>query len=288
MINLAVIEIKDIMKYLVRLTIVLTIVIGLTRYFSGFKTQMTQKTEDIKQISFLSCLDMTIPSIKEFNHKDEKIIEKKEKESPVKMALGVELGMAETLIKKGEEKAGEKIAKEEKGNTQEESTENNEKKEEQKNDEKIEEAKTGLPTQVLENNVPEKFTNTYKTVKIRNETDIKLTEEMLKPNVNINMKNILIYHTHSSESYTKSEKYTYKASGNFRTLDKERSVIRVGTELEKYMKNYGYKVSHDTTLYDYPSYNASYDRSYNGVKKFLEKNKETDILFDIHRDAIRR
>lgn len=286
MINLAVIEIKDIMKYLVRLTIVLTIVIGLTRYFSTFKTQMIHKTEDIKQVTFLSCLDMTIPSIKEFNHKDEKELEKTKKESPIKMALGVELGMAETLIKTEEKNKAQ--GKTENKDSQTENNINAAENTKVESEEKIEEAKTGLPTEVLENNVPEKFTNTYKTVKIRNETKIKLTEEMLKPNVNINMKNILIYHTHSSESYTKSEKYTYEASGNFRTLDKERSVVRVGTELEKYMKNYGYKVSHDTTLYDYPSYNASYDRSYNGVKKFLETNKGTDILFDIHRDAIRR
>lgn len=286
MINLAVIEIKDIMKYLVRLTIVLTIVIGLTRYFSTFKTQMIHKTEDIKQVTFLSCLDMTIPSIKEFNHKDEKELEKNKKESPIKMALGVELGMAETLIKNEEKNKAQ--GKTENKDLQKENNINDAENTKVESEEKIEEAKTGLPTEVLENNVPEKFTNTYKTVKIRNETKIKLTEEMLKPNVNINMKNILIYHTHSSESYTKSEKYKYEASGNFRTLDKERSVIRVGTELEKYMKNYGYKVSHDTTLYDYPSYNASYDRSYNGVKKFLETNKGTDILFDIHRDAIRR
>ena len=141
---------------------------------------------------------------------------------------------------------------------------------------------------MLENNVPEKFTDTYNTVKIRNETDIKLTKEILTPNVKMNVENIFVYHTHSCESYTPSEKYKYKASGNFRTRDIERSVIRVGTELEKYMTNYGYHIIHDTTLYDYPSYNESYDRSYEAAKKQIEENEGLEVLFDIHRDAIRR
>ena len=109
---------------------------------------------------------------------------------------------------------------------------------------------------------------------------------MLKPDVTLNTKNIIIYHTHTCESYTKTEKYKYKSTGNFRTTDINYSVARVGTELTKYLKYYGYNVIHDTTLYDYPSYSASYDRSLKGVAKLLKKNKDTDILFDIHRDAI--
>lgn len=190
-------------------------------------------------------------------------------DSVLKGVLSVELGMIDNLQEKGKEKVQEG------------------KKEEKIENEKLEEAKTGLETKVQESNVPQKFTTSYNTVKIKNETKIKLTEEILKPDVKINTKNILIYHTHSCESYTQSEKYTYKASGNFRTTDKERSVIRVGTELTKYMQNYGHKVIHDTTLYDSPSYNGAYTRSYNNVAKLLDKNKGTEVLFDIHRDAIR-
>lgn len=279
MINLAVVEIKDVIKYLVKITVVITVVIGLTRYFSSFKTKIDFTTKEIQAETFLSCLDTTIPSIKEWNQKDEENnIGKTNTTGALKMALGVELGMMDSLSKEdGEEKTN---------TTQEENTIQNEEK--SNNKEIIEEAKTGLETEIQETNVPEKFTTTYNTVKIKNETKIKLTEEILTPNVNINMKKLLIYHTHSCESYTPSEKYTYKASGNFRTTDKECSVIRVGTELEKYMKNYGYHVIHDTTLYDYPSYNGSYDRSLNNVEKLLEQNKGTEVLFDIHRDAIRR
>lgn len=266
MINLAVIEMKDIIKYLVRITITITVVVALTRYFLNFRTNLQNGVEEIKNQTFLSCLDTVIPSIKNVNHMEDNSI--KNTESPLKMALKVELGMIDS-VENQEKKQGSEVnvTKEEQG-------------------EEIKEAEVGLETEVQESNVPQKFTTTYNTVKIKNETKIKLTKEMMTPNVKINTKNILIYHTHSCESYTPSEKYTYQKSGNFRTLDKERSVIRVGTELEKYMKNYGYNVIHDTTLYDYPSYNSSYNRSYSNVAKILDKNKDYEVLFDIHRDAI--
>ena len=270
MINLAVIEMKDIIKYLVRITIIITVVVALTRYFLEFRTNLQSHTEQIGQQSFLSCFDTVVPSIKEVNGKNEEELYHNT-EGGLKMALGVELGMMDNVKSKEEEEVVENDIEEEQ--SEEEA-------------EELQEAKTGVETEVQESNVPEKFTTTYGTVKIKNETDIKLTTEILTPNVTINTKNILIYHTHSCESYTPSEKYTYKASGNFRTTDKARSVIRVGTELTKYMQNYGYNVIHDTTLYDYPSYTGSYSRSYANVAKLLDKNEGTEVLFDIHRDAI--
>lgn len=272
MINLAVIEMKDIIKYLVRITIIITIVVALTRYFYGFRTKIQNKAEEIKEYTFLSCLDTAVPSIKSVNYPKDSNSEDYSME-PLKMALKVELGMVERIeIKKDTEQIIEESKKEDNSKIEEE--------------ENIQEAKEDVQTEVLKNNVPETYTTTYNTVKIKNGTKIKLTEEILTPDVTINTKNILIYHTHTCESYTPSEKYTYTKSGNFRTTDITRSVVRVGTELEKYMKNYGYNVIHDQTLYDYPSYNGSYDRSLSNVGKLLDKNPGTEVLFDIHRDAI--
>ena len=92
MINLAVVEIKDIIKYLVKLTIVITIIIALTRYFSGLKTKLN--TDDISSKPFMICLDTVIPSIKNVNYNDEKVAEKL---NPLKMAFGVEIGMINAL-----------------------------------------------------------------------------------------------------------------------------------------------------------------------------------------------
>ena len=269
MINLAVIELKDIIKYLIKITIIILLAVSLTKFFSSFKTKL-----NVEKKSFLSCLDVVIPSMIDVNENEEntKKVDKAEIK-PLKMALETELGVINALEKNGETEADE--------------TSSANKEETEADAGKVEEAKTGVKTEVIETNVPEKYTTEYNGVKIRNETDnIKLTKAMLKPDVTLNTKNIIIYHTHTCESYTKTEKYKYKSTGNFRTTDINYSVARVGTELTKYLKYYGYNVIHDTTLYDYPSYSASYDRSLKGVAKLLEKNKDTDILFDIHRDAI--
>ena len=269
MINLAVIDLKDIIKYLIKVTILIAVVVILTKFFSGFKTKL-----NISKNSLLSFLDITIPSIKLSNNNEEKIVNNVIEKKPLKMVLGLELGVLDSTEKNTD-------------NTESVSTNTtNDNNTESMNEEEVEEAQTGIETKVLENNVPEKYTSEYNGVKIRNETDIKLTKDMLTPNVDINTKSIVIFHTHTCESYTPTEKYKYKASGNFRTTDINYSVARVGTELTKYMQHYGYNVIHDTTLYDYPSYSESYDRSLKGVAKILEENQNTDILFDLHRDAI--
>ena len=269
MINLAVIELKDIIKYFIKITMLIAVIVGLTKYFSGFKTKL-----NIDKSSFLACLDTVIPSIRSVNKKAEEST--KAKIEPLKMVLSVELGMIDSIEKSISENTNNETNNETNSIIEENNTQN----------EVIKEAETDLKTEVLENNVPEKYTVEYNGVKIRNETDnIKLTEEMLLPNVNINTKNILIYHTHTCESYTPTENYQYEASGNFRTKDINYSVARVETELTKYLQYYGYNVIHDTTIYD-SSYSQSYDRSLKGVAKLLEENEDTDILFDIHRDAI--
>ena len=58
---------------------------------------------------------------------------------------------------------------------------------------------------VQENNITPKVTSSYGSVQINNQSDYEITEEMLNPNVEItNKKDILIYHTHTCESYTAS------------------------------------------------------------------------------------
>ena len=58
---------------------------------------------------------------------------------------------------------------------------------------------------VQENNITPKVTSSYGSVQINNQSDYEITEDMLVPNVEItNKKDILIYHTHTCESYTPS------------------------------------------------------------------------------------
>ena len=146
--------------------------------------------------------------------------------------------------------------------------------------------KDNVKTEVIPNNVPNNYTNSFNGVEIKNGTSYNLDENIFYSPLEINRSNIIIFHTHTCESYTPSDKYPYEESGNFRTIDLNYSVARVGLELNNYLLSYGYNVIHDTTYHDYPSYSGSYGRSMATVENILSSNPNTDIIIDIHRDAI--
>ncbi|MCI9177233.1 MAG: stage II sporulation protein P [Clostridia bacterium] len=270
MINMAVVSLKDIIKYLIKITIIIAVAIGLIRCFAYMKEGI-KNTQMLQRNSLLSCLDITIPGIASIHEGEEKkqtdtVLE------PLNLLFGMELKMIGSVNKEKNVALEENNKEEEEKNKEEETT--------------IEKATTGLKTQVQSSNVPEKYTTQYNGVKVRNETDYKLTKELLAPNIKVNKENIIIFHTHACESYTSSEKYSYKPTGNFRTTDKNYSVVRVGKELSNQLKSYGYKTIHSEVLHDYPSYSGSYTNSLKTVNKLLEENKNTDIVIDLHRDAI--
>ena len=329
MINMAVISLKDIIKYLVKITIIIAIVVGLTRYFLSIKNNVensnnsgevskatsessgkesgseattgednysSSKTEEANESNknnlnswqnFLSCLDISIPAMAQVNSKENNNAPKENK--TIEDILSVNLGVIDNLKSSSDSKQmAEKNVDNENSTDNRSNTEDDENKDNNSNSlENIEHAETGLKTEVLDSNVSPRYSQEYYGVKIRNETDYKLTNEVLDPtSLEINTNNIIIYQTHSCESYTASEKYQYKQTGNFRTTDKNFSVIRVGRELTNQLKSYGYNVIHDENYHDYPSYTGSYTSSLNTVTKLLEENKDTDIVIDVHRDAV--
>lgn len=98
---------------------------------------------------------------------------------------------------------------------------------------------------------------------------------------------VLIYHTHSCESYVPSTKYKYIPSDNDRTEDMNFTVVRVGEELSNYLqKEYNMEVIHDKTVHDRDNYNRAYTKSADTVQKYLEKNNNFDLVIDLHRDAL--
>ncbi len=268
MINLAVINLKDIGKYLIKIIIALIVLWLFGKFLLSFNTK--QSTEIFRKIDvtkLLSVLDETIPGMKQINNEEDIFETDIEKIDTLKVIFSTQLGMIYNV--KNEE--------------------NKEVKEEQKENTKIEEvqkAQTGLQTEVIQNNVPNKFTNAYNGVFIKNGTDYNLTEEILKSDIEVNNRNIMIFHTHTCESYTATEKFNYTQTGTYRTTDLNYNVARVGTELKNQLLSYNYNVIHDTTYHDYPAYNGSYDRSLNTVRNLLLTNKDTDVIFDLHRDAI--
>ena len=97
---------------------------------------------------------------------------------------------------------------------------------------------------------------------------------------------ILIVHTHGSEAYTPAGDADVVWSGDHRSTDTRYSVVRVGDEMAKVFGEAGISVLHDRTLYDYPSYSGSYDRSLEGIQKHLKAHPSIRFILDVHRDAI--
>ena len=162
---------------------------------------------------------------------------------------------------------------------------NTEKNTEDKNED-IQPVSTEVGTQVVtQNPIKENCNVEINGVKIKNETSFEINNSVLDTTLDISKENILIFHTHTCESYTPTEQYNYQQTGNFRTTDLNFSVARVGDELTNYLMGYGFNVNHDKTYHDYPAYTGSYTRSKATVENILKSNS-SDIIIDLHRDAI--
>lgn len=99
---------------------------------------------------------------------------------------------------------------------------------------------------------------------------------------------VLIYHTHATESYTPTANMDYTASYSWRNTDTNQNMVAVGKVMADKLNSLGYNTIQDTTLHDYPSYNGSYDLSKETVEKYLEKYPSIKIVLDVHRDAVER
>ncbi len=99
---------------------------------------------------------------------------------------------------------------------------------------------------------------------------------------------VLILHSHSCESYTPSPGLEYESSGDYRTLEKDRSVIAVGDALAAELEKRGVACVHDRELHDYPDYNRSYASARASSKALLEQYPSVVLIIDLHRDALDR
>lgn len=271
MFNVTILKIKDIKKYLLVMIFIILATILISKYLPKIKEQKNIIPNILTNNSMLKCLDKTMPTISSVENVEQENSHKVEEDNIWHGILKTQISSINNIQAVEEEKKEEKIEKVEENNNK---TEN------------IEIAQTGVATEVITNNpIKESYNTEYGKVKIKNETEYQLTNEMLTPDITIENKNIVLFHTHSCESYTSSEAYPYTPTGTFRTTDLNYTVTRVGTELENQLKQYNYNVVHNTSYHDYPAYNGSYTRSLATVENIL-KTTPSDIVIDVHRDAI--
>ncbi len=133
---------------------------------------------------------------------------------------------------------------------------------------------------------------------IRNATTLSsdeiLKSALLPPDYKITLNapadepQVLIMHTHTTESYEPCERDFYDDSFTSRTTDMSANMAAVGDVMTEIFEKNGIRTLHDTTIHDYPSYNGSYDRSRITVTDILEKYPSIKVVLDVHRDAIER
>lgn len=97
---------------------------------------------------------------------------------------------------------------------------------------------------------------------------------------------VLIMHTHTTETYELEEKDWYDPEFTCRSTDLAVNMAAVGEEIAAQLNAAGIVTLHDTTLHDYPSYNGSYERSNETVRAYLEQYPSIKVVLDVHRDAI--
>lgn len=96
---------------------------------------------------------------------------------------------------------------------------------------------------------------------------------------------VLIYHTHTSESYMDEDVDYFYESFYSRTQNNDYNVTAVGDAIADVLNKRGIKTMHDTTVHD-STYSGSYDRSAQTVESIMEHHTDIKVVIDIHRDAI--
>ena len=147
----------------------------------------------------------------------------------------------------------------------------------------------GVPAKTLVPTDPSGYTVCGK-VYISNSTKYTLSnEELLKPfgaELTGEAPQILILHSHGSEAYTPAADDGIVWSGDCRTTDTRYNVVRMGDAMAEVFGQAGISVLHDRTLYDYPEYAGSYDRSLAAIDRYLKEYPSIRFVLDVHRDAI--
>ena len=146
---------------------------------------------------------------------------------------------------------------------------------------------------------------------VRNCTELsndELYEESSKPydfqiDGNSSEPQILIYHTHATESFEPFDRdfcdtsYTWRSTDNTQNVvflgdiiasHPEMNMLSVGDKICEQLDKAGVAYIHDTLVHDYPSYDGSYDSSRMAVKQILEEYPSIKVCLDVHRDGIER
>lgn len=115
--------------------------------------------------------------------------------------------------------------------------------------------------------------------------NLDIIEMLATPKLNCDgSPEVLIYHTHSTESYADGD--TYEAGHVFLNESDEKNMVAVGDEFAAVLEAHGIGVIHDTFHHISAGYNQAYASSRDGVIGVLSKYSTVKLVIDIHRDSV--
>lgn len=97
---------------------------------------------------------------------------------------------------------------------------------------------------------------------------------------------VLLYTTHTSESYANSEKYQFEYTSPRRTTDGRYNMLAISSTLASNLNNKGINTICSLTPHDYGEYNSAYTNSRRTMTTLIQENTNISIAIDVHRDAI--
>ena len=98
---------------------------------------------------------------------------------------------------------------------------------------------------------------------------------------------VLVYHTHDTEAYRPTPEASYKPSGDFRTEEAEMSVMAVGEELCRILReDYGIEAIHAVERHEKPLITTAYSRSLETMLYYKELYPTLEMFIDLHRDGV--
>ncbi|MBQ6825801.1 MAG: stage II sporulation protein P [Clostridia bacterium] len=132
----------------------------------------------------------------------------------------------------------------------------------------------------------------YDKVYIKNSTGLEINiKSLLNSELSFKVKKndspqVLILHTHATETFMETDSDFYTDSYTSRTTDKSKNMVKIGEIVAKNLNDAGIKTLHDQTLHDYPNYTGSYTRAAETITSYLKKYPSIKVVLDLHRDAI--
>ncbi len=113
----------------------------------------------------------------------------------------------------------------------------------------------------------------------------KLLKEPVKLDLSGKGPKVMIYHTHTSESYVLKESDLGKKNVPSFNSNPKYSVVRVGEELARHLKKYGIETLHNGTVHDKVR-DAAYGVAIDTLQSYKKSYPSIQVYIDVHRDAV--